>query len=169
MSLSSPSIPIGAIWALHPTACCPLSCFLSGGHLRSGRSMFLARAPEAHRRHMRAVEEVPRVWSRATSNPSQRRRICVRMWILMFVVVLNKSKYFNCCDSKILPLQSFHLIYNSTGLDFGGGIVDFETRPHNSTPWRIKEPIIKMVSIRQATADDLIQMQTSNLWCLPEK
>lgn len=25
-----------------------------------------------------------------------------------------------------------------------------------------------MVSIRQATADDLIQMQTSNLWCLPE-
>ena len=26
----------------------------------------------------------------------------------------------------------------------------------------------KMVCIRQATADDLIAMQTTNLWCLPE-
>ena len=28
---------------------------------------------------------------------------------------------------------------------------------------------LTMVSIRQATPDDLILMQTSNLWCLPEK
>lgn len=25
-----------------------------------------------------------------------------------------------------------------------------------------------MVCIRQATSDDLLQMQTTNLWCLPE-
>jgi hypothetical protein len=28
---------------------------------------------------------------------------------------------------------------------------------------------VEMVSIRQARADDLIQIQNSNLWCLPEK
>ena len=29
-------------------------------------------------------------------------------------------------------------------------------------------PRANMVNIRQATVDDLMQMQTTNLWCLPE-
>jgi hypothetical protein len=40
--------------------------------------------------------------------------------------------------------------------------------PRSRQPHRISYEQSSMVNIRQATVDDLIQMQTTNLWCLPE-
>ena len=41
------------------------------------------------------------------------------------------------------------------------------TLPYHTKPAKVNS-FLNMVNIRQATVNDLLQMQTTNLWCLPE-